>query len=78
MAPSDPKVEYDACPRCGRDMVIGAALCPTCEAKAGRKGSDRERDESQFAALKIAGAILAALLLTGCVLGSLFIWLARF
>ena len=54
-------------------MVIGSALCDACEAKAARSPDGQESETSRALTwLKIAGVLIAAVLLTGCVLGVIF------
>ena len=78
MSATDPAAQYDPCPRCGRDMLVGSSLCPACEAKAARRGEDGDSDEPRFVWLRIIGVVLGAILLSGCVLATLFSWLAGF
>ena len=78
MTAPDSAAQYDPCPRCGRDMLVGSSLCPACEARAARRGEGSDPDQPRFVWLRIVGVVLGAILISGCVLATLFLWLAGF
>ena len=59
-------------------MLIGESLCPACEAKAARRGEDYEAEMPRFLWLRIIAVVVAAIVVSGCVLATLFFWLAGF